>query len=334
MQWKQAPRSRFAERYHEWAMRRGFPLLVRIAPKLPRWFLFLGARVIISSVMMVYRTPLRAIDGNLARVLKLPASSRRVKRARRRMIFNLAYYWVDLFRFCQKPFEELRELVGEVTGMEHLEAAVERGKGVLLLTAHLGNWELGGFLLKGIDLPVSVVYVRDQSPAAEEFRAFLRGLIGVGEIPIDPTSRFSSLPVLRALREGRVVAMQGDRDFNDQGIQFDFFGAPAPFPVGPMTLTRMTGATLIPAFVTYGEDHRFDITFGEAIEVATDGTRQGDAIAATERWVKVVETAVGRWPDQWYTFYDFWNPAEHDRGPTPDPGREIGAVVTETGEAT
>ncbi len=296
-------------------MRRGFPLLVRIAPKLPRWFLFLGARVIISSVMLVYRAPLRAIDRNLARILGLPLSSRRVKQARRRMIFNLAYYWVDLFRFCQRPIEDLQELMGEVSGMEHLEAAVERGKGVLLLTAHLGNWELGGLLLKGIDLPVSVVYVRDQSPAAEEFRAFLRGLIGVGEIPIDPTSQLSSLPVLRALSEGRVVAMQGDRDFNDRGIEFDFFGSPAPFPVGPMTLTRMTGAALIPAFVTYDEQHRFDITFGEAIEVATGGTRQEDARAAARRWVEVVERAVRRWPDQWYTFFDFWNQAEHDRGP-------------------
>ena len=295
-------------------MRRGFPVLVKIAPWLPRWFLFLGARVIIWSVMAVYPGPKRAIDRNLSRILGQPVDSRRVRQTRKQMIYNLAYYWVDLFRFSQLPFEKLQKLVGEVTGLEHLEAAVDRGQGVLLLTAHMGNWELGGLLLKGLDLPVSVVYVPDQSPAAEEFRAFLRKLIGVGEIPINPRSQFSSLPILHALNEGRVVAMQGDRDFNDQDKRFDFFGAPAPFPIGPMTLTRMTGAALIPAFVTYDSKHCFDITFGEPIEVGQEGSREKDATAAAQRWVEVVEGAVRRWPDQWYTFFDFWNPEEHDRG--------------------
>jgi KDO2-lipid IV(A) lauroyltransferase len=334
MQWKQAPRSRLAARYHEWAMRRGFPVLVRIAPKLPRWFLFLGARIIIWSVMLVYPKPKRAIDRNLVRILGPSARAGTVRRLRRRMIYNLAYYWVDLFRFCQLPFEQVRALIGDVTGMEHLEAAVERGQGVMLLTAHLGNWELGGFLLKGLDLPVSVVYVRDQSPSAEQFRAFLRGLIDVGEIPIDPSSQLSSIPILHALSEGRLVAMQGDRDFNDQDIRFDFFGKPAPFPVGPAILARLTGAALIPAFITYGERHQLDITFGAPIEVAADGARQAAAVAATRRWVEVVETAVRRWPDQWYTFYDFWNPPQEGRrGPSPGSGPPATSEDTVEGTA-
>jgi len=306
MQWKMARRSRLAEGYHEWAMRRGFPLLVRIAPILPRWFLFLGARFVIFTVMLVYPGPKAEIDKNLRRILGPGAPARKVRRARRRMIYNLAFYWVDLFRYCQLPYSRTRKLLTGIEGLEHLQAAVDRGQGVVLLTGHLGNWELGGVFLREQDLSVSVVYVPDQSPTAEAFRAFLRSRINIEEIPIDPAAELSSLPVLRALKQGRAVAMQGDRDFNDRGEPVDFFGAPAPFPPGPVLLARLTGAVLVPTFIIYTEDRHLKIEFGHPIEVEHTADRAGDVSRALRQWVGVLEKAVERWPEQWYTFFDFW----------------------------
>lgn len=306
MQWKLPRRSRLAQRYHEWAMRRGFPVLIKIAPRLPRWFLHFGARAVIASVMAVYPQPKREIQRNLARVLGAPAGSRRVRRARRQMIHNFAYYWVDLFHFCQLPYEETRKALSRVSGLEHLKAAVARGKGVILLTAHLGNWELGGVFLREEELPVTVVYVPDHSPSAESFRAFLRSRIQVEAVAIDPALELSSLPILRALKEGRVVALQGDRDFNDRGEWVDFFGAPVSLPPGPMILAGLTGAALVPAFVVYDPAHDLEVVFGEPLEVPAGDDRRAAARQALERWVAVLEEAVRRWPTQWYTFYDFW----------------------------
>jgi KDO2-lipid IV(A) lauroyltransferase len=331
MQWKLARRSRFAERYHEWAMRRGFPLLLKIAPVLPMWFLRFGARVVIGSVMGVYPAPKRDIDKNLRRILGLEVSRREIRRARRRMIHNLAYYWVDLFRFCQLPYERTREMLAALRGREHLERALAQGKaqntqnkGVILLTAHVGNWELGGVFLREKDLEVSVVYVPDQSPTAESFRSTLRRAIGVEGIAINPAADLSSLPVLRALKEGRVVAMQGDRDFNDRGEWVEFFGAPARFPLGPMLLARMTGATLLPIFIVYDERHRLEIEFSAPIAVSPVGDRRQAALVALEHWVRVLEGAVRRWPTQWYTFFDFWAEA-----PPPEAGSEESAAQRE-----
>ncbi|HKI85695.1 MAG TPA: lysophospholipid acyltransferase family protein, partial [Thermoanaerobaculia bacterium] len=285
MQRKIAPPAPFAERLHRWGLRRGFPALLAIAPRWPRWLLFLGARVIIWTVMFVHPAPKREIAANLARLLDLPAGSRRLRRATRQMLFNFAYYWVDMFRFSQLPAERARDLLDGCIGAEHLESAHARGKGVILLTAHLGNWEMGGLFLGQLDLPLSVVYVRDQFEVAERFRSLLRQRVEVEEIAIDPAGGLASLPVLRALSEGRVVAMQGDRDFNDRGVLVDFCGAPAAFPLGPFHLARMTGASLLPVFVVYGSGHRFEIEIGEPIHVPKSRDREGEARRALESWV-------------------------------------------------
>jgi Kdo2-lipid IVA lauroyltransferase/acyltransferase len=315
MQWKIARPGRFASWYHHWAMHHGFPILAYIGPRLPRWFLHLGARVVIWSVMFVHPAPKREIASNLARVLGEPVGSRRVRRATTEMIHNFAYYWIDLFRFTQLPYAASRRLLERVTGAEHVERALASGRGVLLLTAHLGNWELGGYFLRELDAPMSVVYVRDQFADAESFRSFFRRNMDVDQIAIDPGGTLSSLPVLRALRDGRVVAMQGDRDFNEKGVSLDFFGAPAPFPPGPFLFARMTGVPLIPTFIVYTADYGFEIEFGEPIEVERGGERQRDVRQALERWVATLERAVARWPTQWYTFYDFWRPGGEAQAP-------------------
>ncbi len=306
MQWKLARRSRFTERYHEWALGWGFPVLLRIAPVLPMWSLRFGARLVIALVMVAYPASKRDVDKNLRQILGPEVSRREIRRARRRMMHNFACYWVDLFRFSQLPYERTRQFLSALRGKDNLERALAQGKGVILVTAHLGNWELGGAFLKEKDLAVSVVYVADQSPITESFRARLRQAIGVEGIAINPAADLSSLPVLRALRQGRVVAMQGDRDFNDRGEWVEFFGAAARFPLGPMLLARMTGAVLLPIFIVYDERHRLEIELGAPIAVSTVGDRRQAARTALEQWVRVLEGAVRRWPTQWFTFHDFW----------------------------
>lgn len=316
MQWKIARSGRLSESFNRWAIRRGFPVLAWLAPRAPRGLLHAGARLVIGIVMLLHRRPRAAIARNLARVLGAPAGSRAVRRAAREMHHHLAYYWTDLFRFAQLPPERMRRLVvgGGRRDLEPVERLRREGRRVILLTAHLGNWELGSVLAGQAGLPISVVYVPDEFGEAERYRSFLRGFGDVEEIPIRPEERFASLPVLRAFERGRVVAMQGDRDWNDRGEAASFFGAPARFPLGPLHLARMTGAAVVPVFIAYARDRRFEIEVGEPIEIERTNDREGDARRALARWLGVLESAVRRWPTQWYTFYDFWAaPAEPRR---------------------
>ena len=306
MQWKMARPGRIADGFNRWALRHGFPLLARIAPRLPRWFNLAGARLVISVVMALHHRPKRAIARNLARVLGESPDSRRVRAAIRQMLYNFAYYWVDLFRFAPLPPERAAALVDRHVGREHLEAALAAGRGALLLTAHLGNWELGGVFLRPLGARLAVVYVPDQFADVEAARRSLRRATGVDEIPIGPADTLASLPVLRALRENRLVALQGDRDFNERGIEMPFFGAPAPFPAGPFHLALATGAPLLPVFIAYTSGHRFTIETGAPIRFEATGDREADVRRGLAAWVKALEAAVRRWPTQWYTFYDYW----------------------------
>ncbi len=315
MQWKIARPRAFADHLNRWAIRRGFPVLAWLAPRAPRRLLFANARWIIALVFFFHSAPKRAIARNLARVLEAPADAPRVRRAVREMLRHFAYYWVDLFRFAQLPAERLRALIVDprLADLAPLERARLAGKRQILMTAHLGNWELGSVLAGQANLPISVIYVPDAFAQAEQFRSRLRGLGSVHEIPLRLDESFSGLPILRAFAEGRVVALQGDRDFRDDGIEVELFGGRVRLPAGPFHLARMSGAALIPTFIAYARDLRFEVEIGEPIEVTRTADREQDVRSAAERWREVLERAIRRWPTQWYTFYDFW-PAEPGAG--------------------
>lgn len=308
MQWKIARSGAFSEKLNRWAVDRGFPVLAWLAPRAPRWFLFLGARVIMAVVFFFHSQPRLAIARNLARVLGRPVDSRDVRHAAAEMIRHFAYYWVDLFRFAQLPASELRSLIvgGDVASIDPLRRLRDAGERILLLTAHLGNWELGAVMLGGAQLPLSVVYVRDEFEQAEHFRSLLRGRADVQEIPIRPDDRFASLPVLRAFAERRLVALQGDRDFNEAHLEIELFGAPTRLPTGPFQLARMTRARLQPVFIAYADDHRFEVALESLIDVAQTDDRDADVRAAMESWARVLERNIRRWPTQWYNFHDVW----------------------------
>lgn len=308
MQWKIAPAGRLVARFHRWSIRRGFPLLAWLAPRAPRRALLLGARWVIGLVMAFYPGPRRAIARNLARVLGESPESRRVRRAGRRMLRYFAYSWVDLFRFGQLPRGALRAAVVDADDavLAPVRAARDAGQRVILMTAHVGPWELGAVLAGQSGLPLSIVYVRDAFGEAERFRSLFRSAGDVREIAVDPDDRMASLPILRAFEEGRVVALQGDRDFNDRGVPVELFGASTTLPLGPFQLARMTGAMLVPVFVVYAPDLRFEVEIGEPIRVERTADRDADARRALASWVGVLEGAIARWPEQWSTFHDFW----------------------------
>ena len=306
MQWKLAKSSRLTAWIHRVGLGVCFPMLAWIAPRSPRWFLLLSARVVIFLAMLIYPKPKREIAQNLSKILGADPRSRKVRQAVGRMLRHFAFYWVDLFRFAQLPPEVARRHLVSVEGMDSVGGLVGGGSGMVLLTAHLGNWELGGVLLGHRELPVSVVYFPDKFEAAERFRSSLRRQAGVEEIPLRLDSAWSSLPILRALREGRMVAMQGDRDFEERGIEAPFFGAKVRFPRGPFMVALLTNVPIVPTFVTYTPELDFKAEFGVPLRVVSTGDREADLSKAVQDWAVVLERAVREHATQWYTFYDYW----------------------------
>ena len=248
---------------------------------------------------------LRAVKANCARILALPPDHKDVRRVAWRMTFEHAYHWVDFFRWSQLPVEQLIANVAAVHGEEHFHAARASGRGTLLLTAHMGNPEVGaGGLGRQLET-VHVLYWRDRFATAEEFRTRMRLRANVHGIPVD-ASPYSVIPALRVLQDGGIVAAHGDRDFNDQGWSVSFFGANAPFPPGPFLLAAKAHALIVPTFFLTRPDRRFEVIYEPPIEVEADGPLEQRAREAMRGWVGMLERQVRATPHQWYTFYPFW----------------------------
>jgi len=259
-----------------------------------------------------FRAALRA---NLAQILGASEDAPEVARRAAEMIDAHFDAWVDFLHFATRPPEQAAALVEGVVGFGRLVEGRERGKGVLLLTAHLGNWEVGGLMLAEVKQPIHVVLVPDIYPAVEKARRRLHQRRGVTEIPVD-RSFVPTLSILRALRANGVVAMQGDRDFDNTGMPVRFFGREAYFPRGPLRVAMATEATVLPAFIVRVPDGRYRAIIEEPLAIDRVGNREANLKTNLERYVAILERYVACYPEQWYCFYPFWDdPSRLRRAP-------------------
>ncbi len=283
-----------------------FPLAValsRVFP--PRALRALGAGIA-SPYMRRRRKYVAALESNLARILGAPADSPEVMARVRTLIDGHFSAWADFLHFATRSPEESSRLVESVVGFERILEGRKRGKGVLLLTAHLGNWEVGGLMLAEVKQPIHVVLVPDIYPAVEKARRRLHERSGVTEIPID-RSFTPTLAVLRALSENAIVAMQGDRDFNNTGVAVPFFGREAYFPRGPLRVAMATDAAVLPAFIVRVADGRYRAILEEPLAIDRGADREAALAKNLARYVAILERYVRQYPDQWYCFYPFWD---------------------------
>jgi lauroyl/myristoyl acyltransferase len=224
------------------------------------------------------------------------------------MMFEHAYHWIDFFRWSQLSAERLRGAVAVVEGEERFLAARRSGRGTVLLTAHMGNPEVGAVALGKSFEPIHVLYWRDRFATAEEFRTRMRRLGNVEGIAVD-ASPLSVVPALRVLRQGGLLAAHGDRDPSGRGVPLEFFGAPAPFPLGPFLLAARSGALILPTFFLLERDRRFHVIYEAPIDLAGDGPEAPRVRAAMQGWLRLLERRVRERPEQWYCFYPFWQQA-------------------------
>ena len=285
----------YAHPYNRSAYYRVASRCVRVLPRAGRHALAAGVARLALRCLPEERESVRR---NLRRVLPR-ADGRRLEATVSGVFRNFARCFVDLLTINRGPTASLPQYVEEVRGEEHLRAAGAPGRGLIVATAHLGNWELGGRLLAARGgRPTHVVVAAEEDRAVEGF--LRRNTEGVRFVTRDaPTA---SLALLAALRRNEIVAVQSDRAAGgDADTLLPFFGAPAPFPIGPLQLARAAGAPVLPAFCVLRADGTYRITLEEPIWVERGGEK-----ASLRRLVAALERAVADQPDQWFNFYDVW----------------------------
>lgn len=282
-----------------------FRWLVRTFP--PEWLARLAAATAERAIWA--REPVReAILENHAAILGLPPWRREVEDSARAMLGHHSRSWIDLLRFSAHPPTDLEAVVPIRVGTGHLVEARDAGRGAILLTAHVGNFEIGGFFLHEVGLKVAVVYLPDPSPVVEHDRKEARDRLGIRSLPV--TSEMSAVKIVRSLEEGYFVAIQGDRDYAGNGRKLPFLGRDVSFPVGPFRIAAAAGVPLLPVFVLRSGDgsYRTVVEAPIRVEAARRGERDAAERAAMEAFVAILERTVRENREQWYTFSRFWEP--------------------------
>ncbi len=271
----------------------------------PLWLLRAFSWIVTSIYYPFFITRRHNYQDNLKHILGKEVSNWRLFTTSFRMCVNYGYYLVDLFRMNDRREEVLNTILSHAEGYDHIKDAISLGKGAILLTAHLGNWEMGGIVLSKLGHPVNIVYFPDGHETIERERTRKRLMRGVKEIRLDP-SKISPLEMLRALQKGELVAMQGDKLFHDSGVKIKFFDAEAYFPRGPVLLAMLSGAPILPSFILMEKDARYRIIVEEPIYAQTTGDREKDTEENLKKVAAVFEKYIGKYYDQWYCFTRFW----------------------------
>jgi lauroyl/myristoyl acyltransferase len=225
-------------------------------------------------------------------------------------------YWV-FYSFCdfmvsycyvpQASPAELRSMLASPNSAhETVDACLREGNGLIVWTAHLGNWEFASRLLELHGRPVNVARVVEQDKPAELMLRDLmtNDLLRVVQLNDDPTA---PLKLLHALRSNEIVAIQGDRVYQPFSSKVPFFGSPTAFPLGPFMLSYVSGAPIVPGFVVRESWLRYRVIAGDPIRLPHTANRDQDLQAGLEQAARFLEETIRAYPDQWLNFYDFWN---------------------------
>jgi len=273
---------------------------------LPGWMIRCIIPLFVGLFFLTLRRIRRAIAVNLEAVLGPCGWWRRQLRIWR-TFDDFAWSLTERYErlLTDRPFDVT------VERLELWRRSAASGRGVVLVTGHIGNWEMASTLPEAKrERRIHVVREEEMDPQAQAFiEQHLRRRTGDGY-----TTHFAAemdprlgLRLREALERGEVVALQGDRPRRGgRTVPAALFGRPYDMPAGPLALARQTGVPLLPAFVFRTGRRRYLVRFGDLVAVECGEDREAELGEAARRVAAEVEAAVRFRPHQWFVFRELW----------------------------
>jgi len=267
----------------------------RTLPRIPRALIGPFAEVVGTLAYLAAPGARRAVHANLAII----APERNTSGVVRRVFVEQTRNYVEIFSI---PRLDPKTLLAEVRtdGWEHVAHAYERGKGVILASAHLGPVSFVGQILLAHGYPVALPV----EIATSEFQRSVNRARGGAGLQLIRTD--SALGIFRFLREGKVLGILADRAVTGVGEKVEFFGRVALLPSAAVVLSLRTGAPLVPSFAGRS-DGVLTASFEPPLEIPNTGDRDADVREGVQRFARLLERYVRRAPEQWTVFEDFWH---------------------------
>jgi KDO2-lipid IV(A) lauroyltransferase len=223
----------------------------------------------------------------------------------RRRVGRQSYmsFGMGMAEFARLPLVDAEYVAGNITteGLEHLDLALRRGKGAVLVTGHFGSWELMGCVLVHLGYPVDFVVGIQKNPLVQGLMNDLRKGAGIDVIDLR-----STLAIMRSLRRNRFVAMLSDQDAGSRGVFVDFLGEQASTPAGAARLAIMADAPVISGFIIRTGRTRHRIVIEPPIYPQTDSDRSAEVMRITKAYTERIEAYVKAYPDHWLWGHRRW----------------------------
>lgn len=298
---------------HDYHNTRSLRLIFSTIPRIPKWAHPPIAAVTALLFFFLLKAERRAVAQNLRRIGRAGVLWK---------TYRVFYSFCDfMVSYCYVPdasHEELRAmLVDPDRGEEKIDRCLSLGNGLIVWTAHVGNWEFASRLLEMHGRQVNVARAVEQDNPAEMMLL---------EMMINDRLRFVSvnedvlapLELLRALRRNEIVAVQGDRTVQGRNAAVPFFGEGASFPLGPFCLAYVSGAPVLPGIVVREGWLRYRVVMGDPIELPRTDDRDRDLLTGLLQATRFLEEVIATYHCQWLNFYRFWSPGatEGDRAET------------------
>jgi KDO2-lipid IV(A) lauroyltransferase len=218
---------------------------------------------------------------------------------------NFAKYLADFFSFTEFNGEYIAENI-EIEGRDNLDECMAGGKGVIALSLHLGNWELGGAVVGGLGYPISAIVLKHGSRRVNDFFNRQRALNKMKAIPLGLQVK----ECFKVLHRGEILAIAGDKDYTGGGIPAELFGRKVILPKGAAVISLKTGAPIIMALLTREKGDRFKLSFSKPVEFKPSGDKDADINGLMAEYLKLFEKKIRAYPDQWYEFRNIWDRAK------------------------
>jgi len=180
------------------------------------------------------------------------------------------------------------------------------GRGIILISGHYGNWEIGGVAMrKRFDMPLSVLAMPEASEEVTRIRREIRDALGVETIEVRQ-SLDTPLKITRQLRGNGIVAFLMDRHVDRDRVEVTFLGRTAWFLQTPVLMGYLTGAPLVPCFIEREGPGHFAVELGVPIVVPRDIPRDEAIQRAAQQFADQLAARISARPQYWYQFYSYW----------------------------
>lgn len=221
----------------------------------------------------------------------------------------------QLAEFCHMPQYTPENAAGlmRYEGLEHYLAARAKGSGVLIVTAHLGAWELSSFWHSLMGYPMTMVIRRLDNPRVDRLVNGIRCLHGNRVVHKDDFAR----GLLFAMKRGDTVGILMDTNMTPpQGVFVPFFGAEACTASGLARVALRTGAAVLPGFMVWeAHEQRYVLHFEPEIGLVRTGDDERDVVENTARFTAAIEAMVRRYPEQWLWVHRRWKTRPEGEAP-------------------